>query len=157
MLASSVLTAKIPLRKNKLTKENVLTFRDRLARGTASSYLDNGLGHNIPVKDYMNTQYFVDVSIGTPAQVFTVVPDTGSSNLWVYSSKCYNLVCLYHSKYDASKSSTYKANGEKFAITYGSGSIDGTVSQDVTSLGDANASMGFGEITSASGLAFYAS
>jgi cathepsin D len=126
LLASSALTAKIPLRKQQLTKEKVLTFRDRLSRG--GSYNDNGLGQNIPVKDYMNTQYFVDVKIGTPAQTFTVVPDTGSSNLWVYSSKCYNLVCLYHSKYDASKSSTYKANGEKFGITYGSGSISGTVS-----------------------------
>ena len=67
LLASSVLSAKIPLRKKPLTKENVLTFRDRLSRGTANSYIDNGLGSNIPVKDYMNTQYFVDVSIGTPA------------------------------------------------------------------------------------------
>jgi hypothetical protein len=157
LLASSALSAKIPLRKQQLTKENVLTYRDRLARGNSGNFIDNGLGDNVPVKDYMNTQYFVDVNIGTPAQTFTVVPDTGSSNLWVYSSKCWNLVCLYHSKYNAGKSSTYKANGEKFAITYGSGSIEGTVSEDVTNLGEANATMGFGEITSASGLAFYAS
>jgi len=37
------------------------------------------------MKDYMNTQYFANVAIGTPAQTFLVVPDTGSSNLWVYS------------------------------------------------------------------------
>lgn len=158
LLASSALSAKIPLRKQMLSKEKVLTFRDRLARGPATTYFDNGLvGSHVPVKDYMNTQYFVEVSVGTPAQTFTVVPDTGSSNLWIYSSKCYNLVCLYHSKYDASKSSTYKANGEKFGITYGSGSIEGTVSQDVSSLGDSNAPMNFGEITAASGIAFYAS
>lgn len=155
LLASSALTAKIPLRKQTLTKEKVLTFKDRLTRATV--YNDNGLGTHVPVKDYMNTQYFVDVSVGTPAQTFTVVPDTGSSNLWIYSSKCSALVCLYHSRYDASKSSTYKANGEKFGITYGSGSISGTVSQDVSSLGDSNAPMNFGEIYSASGLAFYAS
>src|SRR5574343_122112 len=127
LLATSTLGAKIPLRKTQLTKEKVLTMRDRLAR-ESPSFLDNGLGANVPVKDYMNTQYFVDVQVGTPAQTFTVVPDTGSSNLWVYSSKCWNLVCLYHTKYDASKSSTYKADGTKFDITYGSGSISGTVS-----------------------------
>ncbi len=155
LLASSALSANIPLKKAQLTKESVLTMRDRLNRPI--QHLDNGLGSNVPVKDYMNTQYFVDVEIGTPAQTFTVVPDTGSSNLWIYSSKCWNLVCLYHSKYDASKSSTYTKNGEKFGITYGSGSIEGTVSEDVSNLGDATSTIGFGEITSASGLAFYAS
>jgi hypothetical protein len=156
LLAASALTAKVPLRKVQLTKEKVLTMRDRLNR-ESPTFLDNGLGSNVPVKDYMNTQYFVDVKIGTPSQVFTVVPDTGSSNLWVYSSKCWALVCLYHTKYDSSKSSTYKKNGEKFAITYGSGSISGTVSEDVSNLGGADATIGFGEITSVSGLAFYAS
>lgn len=105
----------------------------------------------------MNTQYFVDVEIGTPPQKFTVVPDTGSSNLWIYSSKCTNVVCWYHSKYDASQSSTYKANGEKFDITYGSGSIQGFVSEDVTTFGGATSNMKFGEIEAVSGPSFYAS
>ena len=140
LFSSSIIGKNIPLRKVELTKERVLIKRDRLAR-EAPAFLDNGLGSNIPVKDYMDTQYFVDVKIGTPAQVFTVVPDTGSSNLWVYSSKCWALPCFYHSKYDSSKSSTYKANGEKFDITYGSGSITGTVSEDITDLGDANSRM----------------
>jgi len=105
----------------------------------------------------MNTQYFVDVKIGTPGQVFTMVPDTGSSNLWVYSQKCWAIPCFTHAKYDSSKSSTYVKNGEKFDITYGSGSISGTVSEDVAHFGDSTSNMQFGEITSVSGLAFYAS
>lgn len=105
----------------------------------------------------MNTQYFAEIQIGTPPQTFTVVPDTGSSNLWLYSSKCTNVVCWYHATYDSSKSSTYKANGEAFDISYGSGSIDGFVSEDLAQLGDASAMMRFGEINAASGPAFYVS
>jgi cathepsin D len=34
-------------------------------------------------KDYHNSAYVAEVSIGTPPQMFTVIADTGSSNLWV--------------------------------------------------------------------------
>jgi len=87
------------------------------------------------MKDYMNTQYFVDVCVGTPCQAFTVVPDTGSSNLWVYSHKCFSVVCWYHSTYNSDHSETFEASGEDFKITYGSGSIEGFVSKDVSKLG----------------------
>ena len=111
-------------------------------------------GEEINVQDVQNLQYFIDVQVGTPAQHFTVVPDTGSSNLWVYSNECTSLSCKLNPTFDNSKSSTYEKNGEDFQITYGSGSVTGTVGQDLVKIGDdIEATMGFGEITKAKGFA----
>lgn len=91
---------KIPLVKREMTAD---MFRDQ--RNTIKAKFLGG--EHVDVKDYMNAQYFIQASVGTPPQEFTVVPDTGSSNLWLYSSKCHAIPCFYHPKFDASKSSTY--------------------------------------------------
>ncbi|CAI0436365.1 unnamed protein product [Linum tenue] len=89
------------------------------------------------LKNYMDAQYFGEIGIGTPAQTFTVIFDTGSSNLWVPSSKCYfSLACYLHPRYKSSKSSTYKENGKSAAIQYGTGAISGFFSEDNVKIGD---------------------
>ena len=67
-------------------------------------------------------------------------------------------MCAQHDTYTAEASSTYSADGQEFAISYGSGDISGYVSRDTVALGDFTATnFGFGEVLSASGVAFYAS
>ena len=92
------------------------------------------------------------ISIGTPAQNFQVIFDTGSSNLWVDNTKC-GLTCLLKHKYDSTKSSTYKANGTVFNIQYGSGPVSGHLSSDSVAWGSISTpDITFAEVDTVSGL-----
>uniref|UniRef100_A0A8C0G9S9 cathepsin E n=1 Tax=Chelonoidis abingdonii TaxID=106734 RepID=A0A8C0G9S9_CHEAB len=76
------------------------------------------------------TMYFGQISIGTPPQNFTVLFDTGSSNLWVPSIYCVSKACAVHSRFHPSDSSTYSEVGTPFSIQYGTGSLSGIIGSD---------------------------
>eukprot|EP00607_Mallomonas_marina_P009793 CAMPEP_0182419564 /NCGR_PEP_ID=MMETSP1167-20130531/3990_1 /TAXON_ID=2988 /ORGANISM="Mallomonas Sp, Strain CCMP3275" /LENGTH=356 /DNA_ID=CAMNT_0024594549 /DNA_START=179 /DNA_END=1249 /DNA_ORIENTATION=+ len=107
---------------------------------------------DVIINDYANAQYYGEISIGSPAQTFEVIFDTGSSDLWVASSKC-DKSCGKHSKYDSSVSSTYIEDGTIFKIQYGSGAVSGIQSKDKLSVGNLEVkTQGFAEVEDASGL-----
>ncbi|KAJ3099752.1 Vacuolar protease A [Phlyctochytrium planicorne] len=90
--------------------------------------------HGVPLTNFMNAQYFGEVTVGTPPQTFTVVYDTGSSNFWIPSTRCSSIACLIHKRYNAKESSTYKKNGTTFELHYGTGDLEGVISNDVVGI-----------------------
>eukprot|EP00922_Rhytidocystis_sp_ex-Travisia-forbesii_P001087 GHVS01001549.1.p1 GENE.GHVS01001549.1~~GHVS01001549.1.p1 ORF type:complete len:569 (+),score=76.11 GHVS01001549.1:113-1819(+) len=106
----------------------------------------------ISIQDYQNAQYYGDIGVGADGKKFTVIFDTGSSNLWVPSTDC-SKSCGSHSKYDHSASSSYKADNRQFDLQYGSGPVSGYLSVDTVVVGDVSVPhYTFGEVTNAKGL-----
>jgi len=92
------------------------------------------------IKDYANAQYYGVVKIGSPAQEFQVIYDTGSSNLWIPEVGCvhcgYKLIHGGKNKYDSEASDTFVEDGSEFSIQYGSGAVSGVFAQDTVVLAD---------------------
>ena len=61
----------------------------------------------------LDTEYYGLVNVGTPAQQFKIMFDTGSADLWMPSSKCNENTCYSVDTYDSAKSSSYISNGFK--------------------------------------------
>jgi len=149
-LASASALVRYPLIKRD-NREFVAGILARAAKGLKMSYKLKEDG-SVVINDYENSQYYGEVSLGTPEQKFNVIFDTGSSDLWVASSKCDDS-CGRHAKYDATKSSSYVQNGTIFHIEYGSGPVSGFESVDSLMMGGlAVKSQIFAEVTDASGL-----
>ncbi|NP_001166408.1 cathepsin E precursor [Cavia porcellus] len=89
---------------------------------------------NEPLINYLDMEYFGTISIGSPPQNFTVIFDTGSSNLWVPSVYCTSPACQTHPVFHPSLSSTYREVGNSFSIQYGTGSLTGIIGADQVSV-----------------------
>ena len=136
--------------------ESFISLKKRYSRFQLGSRFNATLPEEI-IEDVMNAQYFGEISIGTPAQLFKVVFDTGSSNLWVPSHSCWSAACWLHKTYKSSQSTTFNKNGTSLEIKYGSGGVKGFFSNDVVSVAGLNAfNITFGEATSLEGVSFIA-
>nr|ACE79095.1 cathepsin D precursor (predicted) [Sorex araneus] len=171
LAAPAAAVLRIPLHKFKSIRRTLSEVagpvENLLAKGPLTKYTQESPavgGSPVPemLRNYMDAQYYGEIGIGTPPQCFTVVFDTGSSNLWVPSVKCQllDIACWLHHKYNSAKSSTYVKNGTAFDIHYGSGSLSGYLSQDTVSVpcnsGIQVARQLFGEATKQPGVTFIA-
>ncbi|XP_072379228.1 cathepsin D-like isoform X1 [Diabrotica undecimpunctata] len=144
---------RVPLKRDTTLAKRLTTYGRPNNRALGQRKYDVG---SVILTDYSDTEYYGEISIGTPQQKFNVIFDTGSSNLWVPSSKCNtDSGCKNHKQYDSDKSSTYSKNGTEFLITYGSGSVEGFVSRDDVEVGGLTVkNQIFAETTNEPGSAF---
>lgn len=148
MLATSSGLVRFPLKKRN-DAEFVKSILSSARKGVTYNLQEDG---SIVINDYENSQYYGEITLGTPAQSFEVIFDTGSADLWVASSNC-DSSCGRHAEYDSSKSSTYQANGTSFDIMYGSGPVSGYQSIDTLNMGGLDVTnQEFAEVTNAEGL-----
>lgn len=103
------------------------------------------------MEDLLDLQYYGEIALGTPQQKFSVLFDTGSSNLWIPSKQCDSTkypACKSKNSYVSSDSKTYTKMFKNFNIIYGSGNVNGFFSSDILTIGDISATdIVFGEVT----------
>uniref|UniRef100_A0A8D0GXN0 cathepsin E n=1 Tax=Sphenodon punctatus TaxID=8508 RepID=A0A8D0GXN0_SPHPU len=153
----------VPLRRHKSLRKT-LRERGQLSEFLKAHKLDMiqytedcsaSKDANEPLLNYLDMEYFGQISIGAPPQNFTVIFDTGSSNLWVPSVYCSSKACTEHSRFHPSVSSTYNEVGTSFSIQYGTGSLTGIIGSDqVTVEGLTVANQQFAESVSEPGSTF---
>ncbi|QSZ36555.1 hypothetical protein DSL72_006435 [Monilinia vaccinii-corymbosi] len=129
---------------NKAT-ETLGTFHkfgleEELSRVLAKKTSTGEIGE-VPAEDQQNdTEYLCPVQIGTPPKTFMLDFDTGSSDLWVWSSELPKETLAKakdHNIFDPKKSCTFKVSkGSKWEIVYGDEtSASGTVGTDTVTIG----------------------
>ncbi|KAI0658656.1 acid protease [Cubamyces menziesii] len=98
--------------------------------------------HEVPAESIQNVhilEYVVPVKIGTPGVTLNLDFDTGSSDLWVWSSELSRASrqSKGHTIYDPTKSSTAKKASGTWNISYGDGSsASGNVYTDTVTVAD---------------------
>lgn len=97
---------------------------------------DEGSAAATPI-DTFDDAYVTPVSIGTPAQILNLDFDTGSSDLWVFSSLTASSSVDEQDLYTPGDSTTAKLqSGSTWDISYGDGSSSsGVVYTDVVAIG----------------------
>uniref|UniRef100_A0A1B0CG30 Putative lysosomal aspartic protease n=1 Tax=Lutzomyia longipalpis TaxID=7200 RepID=A0A1B0CG30_LUTLO len=115
LIISSLITINCKLWHVQMEKKDAIRYDVKYSETAVGEVnLEGRFAQQTPVAliNYMDTQYYGVISLGTPPQKFTVVFDTGSANLWIPSAKC-----------DSSNEA------------YGDGSMQGFLSQDCLAIG----------------------
>ncbi|KAG0173294.1 hypothetical protein DFQ28_005959 [Apophysomyces sp. BC1034] len=104
-------------------------YRTKHALDVNESSFDKRDPFKTALYNYLGSQYFIELGVGTPPQKFIVAIDTGSSDLWIPSTSCLPSYCPYD-RFDESKSSSFKSLNENFIIRYALGSASGSYATD---------------------------
>lgn len=117
-------------RDNKYTIDTAAT-----PSGTNSAGID---------QDGTDFSYFVEATLGSSNKPLYMLCDTGAGTTWVMGSNCDSKACQMHTTWGPSDSTTSKAVGSEFSLNYGTGAVEGTLTEDSMSIASVKVAMAFG-------------
>lgn len=92
----------------------------------------------------------VAVTIGNSKEEYHLLLDSAASNTWVMGQDCNTDACKTHNTFGSGDSSSLKTNDKPFSVTYGTGSVSGTLATDTIHIGALSPSVSFGLATNVS-------
>jgi hypothetical protein len=101
-------------------------------------------------QDGTDFSYFIQAKIGSRGKPLYMLVDTGAGTTWVMGSTCLTTACGRHESYGPSDSATFLNASKPFRISYGSGSVSGSIATDTYTIAGMNFPYQFGvaDITS---------
>ncbi|KAF1921985.1 aspartic peptidase domain-containing protein [Ampelomyces quisqualis] len=95
-------------------------------------------------QDGGDLSYMVAVTIGDSKEEYHLLLDSAASNTWVMGQDCRSNACKLHNSFGTSDSSSLKTQTTPFSVTYGTGSVSGTLATDTLHIGPLSPSLTFG-------------
>nr|ACF18589.1 pepsinogen A2 precursor [Siniperca scherzeri] len=138
LVAFSECFHKIPLIKGKTARQALQEkglweeYRKQHPYNPMAKFLQTGTE---PMTNDADLSYYGVISIGSPPQSFSVIFDTGSSNLWIPSVYCSSQACENHRRFNPQQSTTFKWGNQPLSIQYGTGSMTGYLAIDTVEVG----------------------
>ncbi|KAF9693501.1 hypothetical protein EKO04_008482 [Ascochyta lentis] len=102
-------------------------------------------------QDGSDLSYMVAVTIGDSKEEYHLLLDSAASNTWVMGQDCKSEACGMHTTFGKGDSTSLKTQDTPFSVTYGTGSVSGTLATDTLHIGGSlSPSVTFGLATNVS-------
>lgn len=95
-------------------------------------------------QDGGDISYFISVGFGSANKPLYMLVDTGAGASWVMGNSCKSSACAIHTTFGPEDSKTFQAKTESFAISYGTGTVQGNLASDSLSFAGIKTTMTFG-------------
>ncbi|CAO2658442.1 Nn.00g061650.m01.CDS01 [Neocucurbitaria sp. VM-36] len=101
-------------------------------------------------QDGGDLSYMVAVTFGDSKEEYHLLLDTAAGSTWVMSEECSSDACKTHSRFGEGDSGSLKTDTTPFSITYGTGSVSGSLASDTLHIGALSSPLTFGLATTVS-------
>ncbi|GAB0134246.1 hypothetical protein EsDP_00002626 [Epichloe bromicola] len=95
-------------------------------------------------QDGTDYSYFVKAQLGSSNKELFLLIDTGAGSSWVMGSTCTDKPCTMHNTFGSSDSDTLVDNQKSFSISYGSGTVQGSLVSDTINVAGISVKYTFG-------------